>query len=89
MAGGGRAKIARQHALGKLTARERLAALFDPNSFTEFGLWVKHRARDLEPRELPGDGVVTGQGSVGGRPVLAYSQDCTAGGGAVGALHAA
>ncbi|MBL8139483.1 MAG: hypothetical protein JNM38_00115 [Acidobacteria bacterium] len=89
MAGGGRAKIARQHALGKLTARERLAALFDPNSFTEFGLWVKHRARDLESRELPGDGVVTGKGIVGGRTVLAYSQDFTVGGGAVGALHAA
>jgi propionyl-CoA carboxylase beta chain len=88
LAGGGPDKIARQHSLGKLTARERLGLLFDPNSFVEFGLWVKHRCRELEGRELPGDGVVTGKGEVAGRAVMAFSQDFTVGGGAVGALHA-
>jgi acetyl-CoA carboxylase carboxyltransferase component len=88
MAGGGPDKIARQHALGKLTARERLDLLFDPASFVEYGLWVKHRCRELEGRDLPGDGVVTGKGAVGGRAVMAFSQDFTVAGGAVGALHA-
>ena len=88
-AGGGPDRIARQHSLGKLTARERLGLLFDQNSFVEFGLWVKHRCRELEGRELPGDGVVTGKGEVAGRAVMAFSQDFTVGGGAVGALHAA
>ena len=87
-AGGGPDKIARQHALGKLTARERLDLLFDPESFIEYGLWVKHRCRELEGRELPGDGVVTGKGTVAGRAVMAFSQDFTVAGGAVGALHA-
>jgi acetyl-CoA carboxylase carboxyltransferase component len=88
-AGGGPDRIARQHELGKLTARERLGRLFDADSFVEFGLWVKHRCRELEGRELPGDGVVTGKGEIAGRAALAYSQDFTVGGGAVGALHAA
>jgi acetyl-CoA carboxylase carboxyltransferase component len=87
--GGGPDKIARQHKLGKLTARERLGLLFDPGSFVEFGLWVKHRCRELEDREFPGDGVVAGKGEVVGRAVLAFSQDFTVGGGAVGAMHAA
>ncbi|HPK72535.1 MAG TPA: carboxyl transferase domain-containing protein, partial [Vicinamibacterales bacterium] len=88
-AGGGADKIARQHQLGKLSARERLALLFDADSFVEFGLWVRHRCRELEGRELPGDGVVTGKGEINGRPAFAFSQDFTVGGGALGSLHAA
>ncbi len=86
--GGGPERIEKQHALGKLTARERLAVLFDRDSFVEFGLWVKPRAPELQGKEFPADGVVTGKGEVQGRPVFAFSQDFTVGGGAVGALHA-
>jgi propionyl-CoA carboxylase beta chain len=87
--GGGPDRIERQHQQRKLAARERLALLFDADSFVEFGLWVKHRCRELEGREFPADGVVTGKGEVDGRPAFAFSQDFTVGGGAVGALHAA
>jgi acetyl-CoA carboxylase carboxyltransferase component len=87
--GGGAEKIRRQHEQGKLTARERLAVLFDEDTFVEFGLWVKHRCPDLAGREFPADGVVTGKGEVMGRPVFAFSQDFTVGGGAVGEQHAA
>lgn len=86
--GGGPERVSQQHAKGKLTARERLGLLFDPDSFVEFGLWVRHRCRELEGKEFPGDGVVTGKGEIGGRPVFAYSQDFTVGGGAVGERHA-
>ncbi|MBM4132008.1 hypothetical protein FJ250_13440, partial [bacterium] len=88
-AGGGPDKVARQHEQGKLTARERLGLLFDDESFVEFGLWVSHRCPDLAGREFPADGVVTGKGEVMGRPVFAFSQDFTVGGGAVGERHAA
>jgi acetyl-CoA carboxylase carboxyltransferase component len=88
IAGGGPTKVARQHQLGKLTARERLGLLFDPDSFVEFGLWVKHRCRELESHEFPADAVVAGKGEVVGRAVMAFSQDFTVGGGAVGAMHA-
>ncbi len=87
--GGGPDRIAKQHARGKLTARERLSLLFDPDSFVEFGLWVKHRSPELQGKEFPADGVVTGKGEVMGRPTFVFSQDFTVGGGAVGALHAA
>jgi len=88
-AGGGPERVARQHEQGKLTARERLGLLFDEDSFIEFGLWVSHRCPDLAGREYPADGVVTGKGEVMGRPVFAFSQDFTVGGGAVGERHAA
>jgi acetyl-CoA carboxylase carboxyltransferase component len=88
-AGGGAERIAKQHRAGKLTARERLGLLFDRDSFVEFGLWVKHHSPELAGREYPADGVVTGKGEVDRRPVFAFSQDFTVGGGAVGALHAA
>jgi acetyl-CoA carboxylase carboxyltransferase component len=88
-AGGGPERIQRQHSQGKLTARERLALLFVPDSFVEFGLWVRQNSPELQGKEFPGDGVVTGKGEVDGRPVFAFSQDFTVGGGAVGALHAA
>ncbi len=87
--GGGQDKVRRQHDQGKLTARERLALLFDDESFVEFGLWVKHRCEDLAGKEFPADGVVTGKGEVAGRSVFAFSQDFTVGGGAVGERHAA
>ena len=88
-AGGGPDRIQRQHDQGKLTARERLSLLFDPDTFVEFGLWVAHRCPELAGKEFPADGVVTGKGEVTGRPVFAFSQDFTVGGGAVGERHAA
>lgn len=86
--GGGADRLKRQHAQGKLSARERLALLFDQDTFLEFGLWAKHRCPELAGKEYPGDGVVTGKGDVNGRPVFAFSQDFTVGGGAVGERHA-
>ncbi len=88
VAGGGAARVEAQHARGKLTARERLALLFDPASFVEFGLWAKSPGTD-DGAALPGDGVVTGKGWVAGAPVFAFSQDFTVAGGSVGRLHAA
>ena len=82
--------VARQHAAGKQTARERLAGLFDPESFVELGLHVRHRAKDLgmAERVVPADAVVTGFGTVDGRTVYAYAQDFTALGGSLGEMHA-
>jgi acetyl-CoA carboxylase carboxyltransferase component len=82
--------VARQHRRGKGTARERLALLFDPGSFSELGLHVRHRGRDfgLDGREVPADGVVTGFGTIEGRTVYAFAQDFTAMGGTVGEMHA-
>ncbi len=82
--------VARQHAAGKRTARERLAELFDPGSFVELGLHVRHRARDfgMERRDVPADAVVTGFGTVDGRTVYAYAQDFMALGGSLGEMHA-
>ena len=84
--GGGPARIAKQHAAGKRTARERLAQLFDPDTFQETHLFMKHRCADfgMAGKELPGEGVVTGYGLVNGRPVYVASQDFTVAGGAVG-----
>ncbi len=87
----GRAEeVARQHGRGKRTARERLELLFDPGSFCELGLHVRHRGRDfgLDGREIPADAVVTGFGTVEGRTVYAFSQDFSALGGTVGEMHA-
>ena len=88
-AGGGPERLARQHAQGKLGARERIALLCDPQSFTEFGLWAKHRCSELAGKDFPADGVVTGKGEVDGRTLFVFSQDFTVGGGAVGERHAA
>lgn len=87
-AGGGHAAVDRQHQRGKLTARERLACLFEPNTFLETGLWAAHRCEALASKRLPGDGVVTGHGLVDQRPVLAYAQDLTVAAGTVGERHA-
>jgi len=89
-AGGGQKRIDRQHEAGKLTARERLARLFDPGSFTEIDMHVKHRATEfgMESVEAPGEGVVTGYGTIDGRLVFAFAQDFTVIGGSLGEMHA-
>ena len=88
--GGGAERIEKRHAKGLLTARERLDYFFDPDSFQEWGMHVDHACHDfgMESKSLPGDGVVTGIGRVDGRPIAAFSQDFTVGGGALGQRHA-
>jgi len=85
-AGGGPERLARQNAAGKLNARERLGLLLEPDTFQEMHLHLQHRAHrfGLEGRSFPADGVVTGFGSLHGRPVYVASQDFTVGGGSVG-----
>ncbi len=84
--GGGEQRIAKQHAAGKLTARERLALLLDEDTFQETHLFIRHRCHrfGMLEKEFPGEGVVTGSGLVDGRPVYVASQDFTVAGGAVG-----
>jgi acetyl-CoA carboxylase carboxyltransferase component len=88
--GGGQDKIEKQHAQGKLTARERLALLLDEGSFMEIDKFVKHRATTfgLDKEELPCDGVVTGIGKINGKLVAVFSQDFTVMGGSLGEMHA-
>ncbi|MCB1446292.1 MAG: methylmalonyl-CoA carboxyltransferase, partial [Rhizobiaceae bacterium] len=75
--GGGEARIATQHSKGKLTARERLDVLLDEGSFEEYDMYVTHRATDfgMAANKVPGDGVVTGWGTINGRLVYVFSQD--------------
>src|SRR5207248_4623278 len=89
--GGGQGRIDRQHNEGKLTARERIALLFDPGSFQELGQLVVHRSVDfgMEKQRVAGDGVVVGYGTVQGRLVYAYAQDFTVFGGSLSETHAA
>jgi len=84
--GGGKARIDKEHRKGKLTARERLERLFDPDTFFEVGLFATHRCQDfgLADKVLPGDGVVTGYGLVNNREVFAFAQDATVMGGSLG-----
>jgi propionyl-CoA carboxylase beta chain len=88
--GGGEKRIAAQHGKGKLTARERLDVLLDPGSFEEYDMFVTHRATDFGMAEtiIPGDGVVTGWGRIGGRMVYVFSQDFTVFGGSLSETHA-
>ncbi len=88
--GGGEKAIQKQVALGKLTARERILQIVDDGSFNEYDLFVEHDARDfgMEQKILHGDGVVTGTGTVGGRPVCIFAQDFTVAGGSLGSMHA-
>jgi len=88
--GGGKERIEQQHAKGKGTARERLEALLDPGSFVETDPFVVHRATDfgMEKRKVPGDGVVTGYGTILGRLVFVFSQDFTVFGGSLGEMFA-
>jgi propionyl-CoA carboxylase beta chain len=83
--GGGAERVAKQHAAGKLTARERIDALFDPGSFHELDALVVHRNYDFgtDKQRVPGDGVVTGHGRIGGRPVFVFAQDFTVFGGSL------
>jgi len=87
--GGGAERIEKQHASGKLTARERIASLVDPNSFQEIGLYAQHRATlfGMNGKEMPADGVVTGCAKIDGRQVHLASQDFTVGGGSAGEAH--
>ncbi|MDR0344696.1 MAG: acyl-CoA carboxylase subunit beta [Nocardiopsaceae bacterium] len=81
--------VERQHAKGKMTARERVDRLLDPGSFTEFGALARHRAHDfgVAANRPYGDGVVTGHGTIDGRPVCVYSQDFTVFGGSLGEVY--
>ncbi len=88
--GGGEKRIAGQHAKGKLTARERIDLFLDEGSFEEFDMFVEHRCIDfgMEGQKVPGDGVVTGHGTVNGRLVFVFSQDFTVFGGSLSEAHA-
>ncbi|MGH6946383.1 MAG: carboxyl transferase domain-containing protein, partial [Kiloniellales bacterium] len=89
-AGGGERRVKAQHAKGKLSARERLEVLLDEGSFEEWDMFVEHRCNDfgMAEQRIPGDGVVTGYGTVEGRPVFVFSQDFTVFGGALSEAHA-
>ncbi len=90
LAGGGQRRVDAQHAKGKLTARERLAVLFDPHTFREWDMFVEHDCHDFNMQEnrVPGDGVVIGYGRIDGRLMFAFSQDFTVLGGSLSAAHA-
>lgn len=90
-AGGGEKRIADQHAKGKQTARERLQMLLDPGSFTELDVFVQTGVEDAGEigTKNPGEGVVTGYGTIDGRPVYVFAQDFTVAGGSLGEMHAA
>jgi propionyl-CoA carboxylase beta chain len=89
-AGGGAKRREAQHAKGKLTARERLDVLLDPGSFEEYDMFVEHRCLDfgMADNKVPGDGVVTGWGTINGRLVFVFSQDFTVFGGSLSEAHA-
>ena len=88
--GGGDKAIAKQIAMGKLPARERINKLLDPGSFYEYDLFIEHDAREfgMENKSLAGDGVVIGTGTINGKPVAIYAQDFTVAGGSLGSMHA-
>ncbi|XP_051873732.1 propionyl-CoA carboxylase beta chain, mitochondrial isoform X2 [Pristis pectinata] len=92
MLGGGQHRIDAQHKRGKLTARERIQLLLDPDSFVEYDKFVEHRCSDFgmgtEDNKFPGDSVVTGQGQINGRLVYVFSQDFTVFGGSLSGAHA-
>ena len=88
--GGGKARIDKQHEKGKMTARERIEMFFDEGTFVELDMFVKHRCTNFgqDKKDLPGEGVVTGYGTVDGRLVYAFAQDFTVEGGSLGEKHA-
>jgi len=88
--GGGEKRIAAQHSKGRLTARERLSVLLDPGSFEEYDMFVEHNCADfgMEAQKIPGDGVVTGSGTINGRLVYVFAQDFTVFGGSLSERHA-
>ena len=87
--GGGQERIDKQHAKGKMTARERIMKLFDEGTFVEIDQFVVHRCTNfgMEKKEFPGEGVISGYGAVNGRLVYAYAQDFTVEGGSLGEMH--
>ncbi|MCK4920341.1 MAG: acyl-CoA carboxylase subunit beta [Bacteroidales bacterium] len=88
--GGGEKAIQKQVAMGKMTARERVLAIVDEDSFNEYDLFVEHDARDfdMDKKTLHGDGVIIGTGTVNGRPICIFAQDFTVAGGSLGSAHA-
>ncbi len=88
--GGGERRIAAQHAKGKLTARERIEVLLDPNSFEEYDMFKEHRCTDfdMDKQIIAGDGVIIGSGTINGRLVFLYAQDFTVFGGSLSEAHA-
>ncbi|MGO4573690.1 acyl-CoA carboxylase subunit beta [Microvirga sp. 2TAF3] len=88
--GGGVKRIEAQHGRGKLTARERIELLLDTGSFEEFDMFVEHRSTDfgMEKAKIPGDGVVTGWGTVNGRTIFVFAKDFTVFGGSLSEAHA-
>src|SRR5438067_7921404 len=88
--GGGEKRIAAQHAKVRLTARERLSVLLDAGSFQEYDMFVEHNCNDfgMAEQKVPGDGVVTGSGTINGRLVFAFAQDFTVFGGSLSERHA-
>ncbi|PIK73694.1 methylmalonyl-CoA carboxyltransferase, partial [Methylobacterium frigidaeris] len=88
--GGGESRVAAQHKRGKLTARERIELLLDSGSFEEFDMFVQHRSNDfgMEKQKIPGDGVITGWGTINGRTVFVFSKDFTVFGGSLSEAHA-
>ncbi|MEI8087656.1 MAG: carboxyl transferase domain-containing protein, partial [Paludibacter sp.] len=88
--GGGDKAIEKQVAMGKMTARDRILALLDVDSFHEYDLFVEHEERNfgMESKELAGDGVITGTGTMSGAPICIYAQDFTVMGGSLGLKHA-
>src|SRR3954468_23501458 len=89
-AGGGKARVEAQHKRGKLTARERIELLLDKDSFEEFDMFVEHRLSEfgMEEQKIPGDGVVTGWGTVNGRKTFVFAKDFTVFGGSLSEAHA-
>ena len=88
--GGGEKAIEKQMAMGKLTARDRIKALLDKDSFSEYDMFVEHDARDfdMDKKVLAGDGVIIGTGTMFGKPVCVFAQDFTVAGGSLGLMHA-
>ena len=88
--GGGETAIKKQQAMGKMTARERVIGLLDEDSFQEYDLFAQHEGRDfdMDKKELPGDGVITGTGKIYGSPLCIFAQDFTVAGGSLGLMHA-
>ncbi|MBE9488126.1 MAG: acyl-CoA carboxylase subunit beta [Bacteroidetes bacterium] len=88
--GGGEAALQKQIKMGKMTARQRIDAILDDNSFFEYDMFIQHEAREfgMDKKELAGDGVVIGTGKINGSPVAIYSQDFTVMGGSLGYKHA-
>ncbi len=88
--GGGEQAIKKQVSMGKMTARERIKAILDPDTFHEYDLFVEHKCQDfdMDKKQLPADGVITGTGKIFGHPVCIYAQDFTVAGGSLGLAHA-